>query len=394
MKKSRLWILLLAILAIILWGAQWALNGTKDTMDNAVDTVWDLDDEAREIGDWEEEIDEVVEWDVDADEEDDATWDTAEEWVEVGGAMMIPSRDIVDNAVEADNVTTLVAAVKAAWLVDTLKSEGPFTVFAPINDAFDALPAGTVEDLLKQENKPTLTSILTYHVVPGSYTATDLSDGMTLTSVQGEDLTITYENDTWKVNGVDIIIADIISSNGVTHAIGTVLMPADPAPAAQADNAWDDADTQTVIDLDNSSVVWKGRAGPKSHEGTIDIKSADLVFEDGKVVDGTIIMDMPSIQPTDTDSQWLIDHLNAEDYFDTATYPIAKLDITTTTDDTITGDLSIKDKTFPVTFKYTMWDGLIESDFSIDSTRWGVAADGVAGALISDNVDLKINLAY
>jgi len=99
------------------------------------------------------------------------------------------------------------------------------------------LPAGTVEDLLKEENKPTLTSILTYHVVSGSYTAADLSDGMTLTSVQGEDLTITYENDMWKVNGVDIIIADIISSNGVTHAVGTVLMPANPAPAADDDMA-------------------------------------------------------------------------------------------------------------------------------------------------------------
>ncbi len=148
-----------------------------------------------------------------------------EEGVMVGGAMMVPSLDIVDNAMNADNVTTLVAAVQAAWLVDTLKSEGPFTVFAPTNDAFDALPAGTVDTLLMPENKDQLTKILTYHVVPGAYTSADLEDGMILTTVEGEDLEITYVDNVWYVNGVEIQTADVISSNGVTFVIDSVLMP-------------------------------------------------------------------------------------------------------------------------------------------------------------------------
>ncbi|NDK09285.1 fasciclin domain-containing protein [Candidatus Gracilibacteria bacterium] len=148
-----------------------------------------------------------------------------EDGVMVGGAMMVPSLDIVDNAMNADNVTTLVAAVSAAGLVDTLKSEGPFTVFAPTNMAFDDLPEGTVDTLLLPENKDMLTNILTYHVVPGSYTSADLEDGMMLTTVQGEELEITYVDNVWYVNGVEIQTADVISSNGVTFVIDSVLMP-------------------------------------------------------------------------------------------------------------------------------------------------------------------------
>lgn len=148
-----------------------------------------------------------------------------EVWVLVGGAMMVPSKDIVDNAVNASNVTTLVAAVKAADLVDTLKSEGPFTVFAPTNTAFDDLPEGTVNTLLLPENKSDLTNILTYHVVAGIYTSSDLVDGMELDTVQGGKITITYENGVWMVNGAEIETADVISSNGVTHVIDTVLIP-------------------------------------------------------------------------------------------------------------------------------------------------------------------------
>jgi uncharacterized surface protein with fasciclin (FAS1) repeats len=138
---------------------------------------------------------------------------------------MVPSLDIVDNAMNADNVTTLVAAVAAADLVETLKSEGPFTVFAPTNEAFAALPDGTVETLLLPENIEQLTTVLTYHVVPGAFTSADLADGMVLTSVQGQDLTITYENNLWYVNDVAIQTADVISSNGVTFVIGEVLLP-------------------------------------------------------------------------------------------------------------------------------------------------------------------------
>jgi uncharacterized surface protein with fasciclin (FAS1) repeats len=152
--------------------------------------------------------------------------DKAMAGVMVGGAMMLPTLDIVDNAAQAKNVTTVVAAVKAAGLVDTLKGPGPFTVFAPTNAAFDKLPAGTVTTLLKADMKADLTSILTYHVVAGRYTAADLKDGMTLTTVNGATLKVSNVNGVVKINGAAMVeTADVISSNGVTHVIDTVLMP-------------------------------------------------------------------------------------------------------------------------------------------------------------------------
>ncbi len=150
-----------------------------------------------------------------------------EDGVMVGGAMMIRTRDIVDNAVLASNVTTLVAAVKAWGLVETLKWPGPFTVFAPTNAAFAKLPAGTVETLVKPENKATLVDILTYHVVAGRFTSADLTDGLSLTTVEGKKLTFTKKNGMLMINGSAMVeTADVISSNGVTHVIDTVLMPA------------------------------------------------------------------------------------------------------------------------------------------------------------------------
>ena len=148
-----------------------------------------------------------------------------ESYVMVGGAKMVPSKDIVDNAVGSADHTTLVAAVKAAGLVETLKGAGPFTVFAPTNAAFEKLPKGTVENLLKPENKGKLTSVLTYHVVPGALKASDLKDGQKLKTVQGEELLVTYKNNKWMVNGAEITIADVVSSNGVTHVINGVALP-------------------------------------------------------------------------------------------------------------------------------------------------------------------------
>ncbi|MBC7180470.1 MAG: fasciclin domain-containing protein [Roseovarius sp.] len=133
-------------------------------------------------------------------------------------------KDIVDIAAGNESFSTLVAAVQAADLVDTLKGEGPFTVFAPTNDAFAALPAGTVEDLLKPENKDKLTAILTYHVVPGKVMSGDLSDGMTATTVQGTDVTI-GTTDGVTVDGAKVVQADIEASNGVIHVIDTVILP-------------------------------------------------------------------------------------------------------------------------------------------------------------------------
>ncbi|WP_341246825.1 fasciclin domain-containing protein [Nereida ignava] len=132
------------------------------------------------------------------------------------------SKDIVDTAVEAGTFNTLVAAVTAAGLVDTLKGEGPFTVFAPTDDAFAALPEGTVDALLN--DIPTLTSILTYHVVAGKVMSTDLSDGMTAGTVNGADITISTM-DGVKVNGATVTAADIETSNGVIHVIDAVILP-------------------------------------------------------------------------------------------------------------------------------------------------------------------------
>lgn len=155
----------------------------------------------------------------------------------VGGAAMYPTRDIVDNAVNSADHTTLVAAVKAAGLVDTLKMAGPFTVFAPTNMAFAALPAGTVDTLLRPENKPVLTQVLTYHVVPGRIDAASLaqqikagggkatlqtaSGGMLTAGMRGKDVVVMDV----KGNAAVVTTADVYQSNGVIHVVDKVLLP-------------------------------------------------------------------------------------------------------------------------------------------------------------------------
>jgi uncharacterized surface protein with fasciclin (FAS1) repeats len=155
----------------------------------------------------------------------------------VGGAAMYPNKDIIDNAVNSKDHTTLVAAVKAAGLVDTLKSPGPFTVFAPTNEAFAALPPGTVDTLLKPENKATLTKILTYHVVAGKMDAATLTKAImagggkaTLKTVSGGTLTATSSGSKVMImdesGGIAIVtIPDVIQSNGVIHVVDKVLLP-------------------------------------------------------------------------------------------------------------------------------------------------------------------------
>ena len=133
--------------------------------------------------------------------------------------------DIVDTAVAAGSFTTLVAAVQAAGLVETLKGAGPFTVFAPTDDAFAALPAGTVDSLLMPENKAKLVSILTYHVVPGAVTASDVAGLTSATTVQGGTLAIDTTNGV-KINNATVVTPDIMADNGVIHVIDTVLLPA------------------------------------------------------------------------------------------------------------------------------------------------------------------------
>jgi uncharacterized surface protein with fasciclin (FAS1) repeats len=160
-----------------------------------------------------------------------------EKTVQVGGAPMFPSKNIIQNAVNSKDHTTLVAAVKAAGLVDTLQGAGPFTVFAPTNAAFGKLPAGTVDNLLKPENKATLTKVLTYHVVPGRMTATTLmkaiKDGggtATFKTVAGEEIRIKQDGSklrVWDAKGQSstVTIADVLQSNGVIHVVDTVLLP-------------------------------------------------------------------------------------------------------------------------------------------------------------------------
>lgn len=134
--------------------------------------------------------------------------------------------NIVETAVSNGSFKTLVAAVTAADLVATLSGPGPFTVFAPVDAAFAALPAGTVESLVKPENKGALTGILTYHVVAGKVLSTDLSNGMKAKTVNGGEITITIADGKVKVNGAHVVLADVATSNGVIHVIDGVLLPA------------------------------------------------------------------------------------------------------------------------------------------------------------------------
>jgi uncharacterized surface protein with fasciclin (FAS1) repeats len=157
--------------------------------------------------------------------------------VMVGGAPMYANKDIIDNAVNSKDHTTLVAAVKAAGLVETLKGKGPFTVFAPVNQAFAALPAGTVDTLLKPENKAALTKVLTFHVVPGKMDAAALMAAIKagggkamLKTVEGESLTATVIGGVVTVTDskggmAHVTTADVIQSNGVIHVIDRVLLP-------------------------------------------------------------------------------------------------------------------------------------------------------------------------
>jgi uncharacterized surface protein with fasciclin (FAS1) repeats len=157
--------------------------------------------------------------------------------VMVGGAPMYPSKNIIENAVNSKDHTTLVAAVKAAGLVDTLEGAGPFTVFAPTNEAFAKLPPGTVDTLLKPENKPMLVKILTYHVVAGRYTAADLMKMVeagggkaTLKTVEGETLTLSENGPNLFISGeksgvAEVTISNVNQSNGVIHVINSVVLP-------------------------------------------------------------------------------------------------------------------------------------------------------------------------
>ena len=149
--------------------------------------------------------------------------------VMVGGAMMLPSQTLVENASEASTLTTLVSAVQAAELAATLSGPGPFTVFAPTNTAFEAVPASALQSLMMPANKAQLQGVLTYHVVPGRLNAASLRDGQTLTTVNGEELMVTKANGRVMIGNskgmATVTQADVYASNGVAHVIDAVLMP-------------------------------------------------------------------------------------------------------------------------------------------------------------------------
>ena len=152
------------------------------------------------------------------------TEETEESTTEATQEVQLDVQDIVDLAVGTESLSTLVAAVKAGGLVETLQGEGPFTVFAPTDEAFAALPEGTLESLLKPENKDQLVAILTYHVVAGKVMSTDLSEGMKAATVNGAEITITLEGGA-KVNDANVAMADVVASNGVVHVIDKVILP-------------------------------------------------------------------------------------------------------------------------------------------------------------------------
>lgn len=221
MKKSILGVFALAVVTTL----SGCFNDTKTTQVN---------DEGQDTATADSMADKA------ADSLEDKMADDAiekEETTMVGGAEMFPSKNIIENAVNSKDHTTLVAAVKAAGLVETLQGDGPFTVFAPVNAAFDALPAGTVETLLKPENKDQLVGILTYHVVAakamssdvvqmvadggGTHEVTTVSGGTLILKNDGGKVTVTDENG----NVATVTIADVEQSNGVIHVIDTVLLP-------------------------------------------------------------------------------------------------------------------------------------------------------------------------
>jgi len=153
-------------------------------------------------------------------------------------------------------------------------------------------------------------------------------------------------------------------------------------------------DTDTVVDLEKSTVTREGRSWPKSHNGTVDIKSASISMTDGEISWGTVVIDMTTMVATDIDSDGLNDHLKAEDFFDVENHTTSSFTITSVDNNELTWDLMIKGTTLPVTVPVTMSDDGATATFSIDGTKWGVNDGGIKDALVSDTIDLEIFLAY
>jgi uncharacterized surface protein with fasciclin (FAS1) repeats len=198
---------------------------------------------------------------------------SSEATVMVGGAAMFPSKNVIENASKAPNLSTVVAAVQAAGLVETLSGPGPFTVFAPTNTAFEKLPDGTLTDLLKPENKAKLTGILTYHVVSGKILASDLIEGQTVKTVNGESLKVAKKDGKFTINGAMIETADVLQSNGVAHVIDTVLIPLSDQNASVVGGAAMIPSKNIVENISNASNLTTVVAAVKA-AGLLDALSA------------------------------------------------------------------------------------------------------------------------
>merc|ERR1712166_122076 len=203
--------------------------------------------------------------------------------------MGISPLDIPSTAIAAGVFDTLVAALGAADLVDVLSGEGPFTVFAPTDDAFAALPDGLVTCLLEPDNKEALTSILTYHVVSGQVLSTDLTDGMTATTLQGEDVTVDL-SDGVKINDSEVISADVMTSNGVIHVIDAVLVPPSIDVAAFLETCSETTPVVVVVPVDNNSLIDDTNDIVTLAESTSSLSSASSSYLIGSITTTTFII--------------------------------------------------------------------------------------------------------
>merc|ERR1712166_1072576 len=203
--------------------------------------------------------------------------------------MGISPLDIPSTAIAAGVFDTLVAALGAADLVDVLSGEGPFTVFAPTDDAFAALPDGLVTGLLEPDNKGALTSILTNHVVSGQVLSTDLEDGMTATTLQGEDVTVDL-TDGVMINDSEVVMADVMTSNGVIHVIDAVLVPPSIDVAAFLETCSETTPVVVVVPVDNNSLIDDTNDIVTLAESTSSLSSASSSYLIGSITTTTFII--------------------------------------------------------------------------------------------------------
>lgn len=314
MKKSWLWILILLIVALALWGVKGTMNKGADLVKGVTDTAGDL----------------------------------------AGGAVDVV-KDGADMVGDAGKAVVDGAADVAGWAVDVVKDAGE-----AVADGAWAVVDGAA-DVAKDAGDA---------VVDGAKAVVD-----------GAGDAVEWAADMAKDAGNAVVDGAKEVVEGAAEAVE------DTAGAVK--EAMDD----DAVKTGESEIRWTGRTWPKKHNGIIAIKSWKLDTDDGKITGGEFVIDMSTIKATDIDSKKLDDHLKAEDFFDVANYPTSMLKITEVDGNTLTADLTIKGTTLPVTFDVVMKDGVASTKFSIDSSKWGVV-EGIQDAIVADDIDLDIALAY